>query len=428
MRSFLLGALFLVGCCPSTKKQDPLSFSVLEIKEPLARVNIVDCNGLSETITLTDRLKDLSRRNFLDPQPFRKVMRTFLKDGQGRTRSIITSYYDSGHIRQYLECSNGRACGSYLEWHQNGKKKIQARVCAGVADLNDKAFSSWSFDGPCFSWEERGSLRAVFSYQHGKLHGPATVFFPSGEKERDLFYVLGLQEGKETLFYKGGDAQEILSFSEDLRHGVCQGFKEGGELLWEEAYEKGLLDRGSYFGSGGGLLSSVSGGAGLRSVFENGELVEQHEISQGRPEGRVSLFSEDGRVAAIYSVREGKKEGEEVRFFPGSSSPRLSLEWKEGLLHGNVKTWYENGQLESQREMSQNNKQGVALAWYSNGSLMLAEEYEKDRLLRGQYLKKGDPVPISVVENGAGHATLFDDSGAVVEKIPYEDGAPSPTS
>ena len=425
MRFFLILSFLLVGCNPKQAVRDPLSFKIVGIQEPLARVNIVDCNGLSETITLADRLKELSKRNFLDPQPFRKVMRIFAKDRSGITRSIITSYYNSGHIQQYLECVNGRANGLYLEWHQNGQKKIQSHVCAGVADLDEKAFSSWSFDVPCFSWDDRGTQNACFLYSHGRLHGPATTFYPSGEKQRELFYENGLQEQKETCFYKNGAPQEALSFSNDLRHGECIGFNEDGSFSWKETYEKGSLSEGVYWGREKTPLSSVSAGVGVRSLFEEGRLVEQQEIKKGVPEGWITLFSDDGSIGAKYETREGKKDGKELRFFPGTALPRLSLEWKEGVLHGTVKTWYENGQRESQRELSQNVKQGLAMAWYSDGSLMLAEEYDKDKIVRGQYLKKGEFLPSSVIEKGFGTATLFDDTGAVIEKIVYEEGSPS---
>jgi len=424
---FLVASLFLVGCHTHTK-ETPASFNIVPSSQPLARVNIVDSNGLSETITLADRLKEFARRNFLAPQPFQKVMRIFTKDRAGLTRSILTSYYNSGHIKQYLECINGRACGLYLEWHQNGQKKIQSRVCAGLADLSDPAFSSWSFDGPCLSWNEQGVCVASFSYRRGRLHGPSSLFYPSGEKKRDQYYENGKQEQKETLFYREGAVQETLSFSNDLRHGPCSGYNEDGSVSWEEVYENGNLLSGSYLGITTSPVSCVSHGCGTRSLFDKGELSEQQEIKNGQPEGWITLYAKDGTVDLKYEVKDGKKEGSEIRFFSGTSTPRLSLEWREGVLHGTTKTWYENGQLESQRELSQNVKQGIAMAWYPDGNLMLAEEYDKDKLVRGQYIKRGESLPFSLVEKGFGTATLFDPSGAIIERIVYEEGEPSVVS
>jgi antitoxin component YwqK of YwqJK toxin-antitoxin module len=64
------------------------------------------------------------------------------------------------------------------------------------------------------------------------------------------------------------------------------------------------------------------------------------------------------------------------------------------------------------------------MAWYSDKSIMLVEEYENDILVRGRYHKKGDVSTVSQVEKGTGTATIFDDSGAVVAKISYLEGKP----
>ena len=73
--------------------------------------------------------------------------------------------------------------------------------------------------------------------------------------------------------------------------------------------------------------------------------------------------------------------------------------------------------------MSQNLKSFLA-AWYRDGSLMLIEEYDRDRLKRGDYLKKPNTTPISKVINGKGIATLFDADGKTLRKVSYQEGLP----
>ena len=65
-----------------------------------------------------------------------------------------------------------------------------------------------------------------------------------------------------------------------------------------------------------------------------------------------------------------------------------------------MKTWYDNGQLQSQREYCRNQKSGTALNWYRDGSLMALEEYEEDRLVKGQYYKMNQKELVSSVLNG----------------------------
>ena len=89
-----------------------------------------------------------------------------------------------------------------------------------------------------------------------------------------------------------------------------------------------------------------------------------------------------------------------------------------------VKTWYPNGSPESQREMANNAKNGVLTAWYRDGNLMMIEEYENDKLVRGDYFKKEERIPVSQVIGGKGTVTIFDADGHFVQKIAYVNGKP----
>lgn len=427
MHLFFLFLIFLAaGCQPHNPPQE-ISNLPITVKEPLARVHVVDHSGLSETITNKERLKELAERNYISPQPYRKVMRVFAHDKEGSSRSIITSYYENGQIRQYLECLNGRACGLYQEWHQNGQTKLLAHVLAGQADIDEKAFPSWSFEGVCKAWDDQGSLTATFRYAHGSLNGPSETFFATGERESTTPYDNGVKEGQEITYNKAGKAIRTLTFHNDHRQGPSFGSYENGAEAWKEEFDEDHLSTACYLTPSGETLSSVANGEGIRSVFEDGHLISQEEIHGGIPEGWTTLFEYDGSIERKYEVKKGKKHGTEIRYYIGSlkaPTPRLSIEWRDGIVHGTVKTWYPDGILESQKEMSQNLKQGLSMAWYPDGSVMMVEEYADDKLVRGQYHQKGETTSISIVENGNGIATLFDASGSIIEKVRYLEGMP----
>ena len=65
--------------------------------------------------------------------------------------------------------------------------------------------------------------------------------------------------------------------------------------------------------------------------------------------------------------------------------PKLYMQWQKGVIHGKCRSWYPNGNLESEREMCENKKNGIASAWYEDGSLMFIEEYHCDILQSGSY-------------------------------------------
>ncbi len=136
-------------------------------------------------------------------------------------------------------------------------------------------------------------------------------------------------------------------------------------------------------------------GKGQLAQFKDGNLRCLFTIANGSIEGPIQFFHPDGSLHYTYTLKDGKKNGEEWEYYPQEKEgdlqlvAKLCLHWNEDKIQGQVKTWYPNGQIESQREIHENKKQGTCFAWYKNGDLMLVEEYENDLLVKGSYYKKG---------------------------------------
>jgi len=137
------------------------------------------------------------------------------------------------------------------------------------------------------------------------------------------------------------------------------------------------------------------------------------------------VFDDEQTVFKIFHIKNDLKHGEELEYFPSTTQSKISINWHEGIIQGVTKTWFKNGNLQSQREMSMNQKNGLATSWYRDGSILLIEEYRNDSLLNGEYFKKGEATPISKVISGKGTATLFDADGNFLRRTSYVDGKPS---
>ena len=430
-----LQACFLVGCAPKVAKceKPKEGFQPLVLSLPLVNINIIDRNGLSETINSKERLKFYETTDFLTSQPYQKVLRVFGKDKDGAIRSIITSYHANGQVKQYLEVMNGRAQGQYVEWHPNGKKKLLGSIIAGIADVDVKAQLSWSFDGSCFAWNEEGIVLTQIPYVKGDLHGTARYFHANAALAKEVPYIKGAIDGEMKCYSPDSTLLESTHFSQGTLEGTSAGFWNADCPAWTEYFNDGFLQTGSYFDTKGILLSSVADGCGRRCIFDATGPHEFYEYIDGKPEGQVLVLENNKFLICSYFLKDGEKHGKETLYYSkrpflkntdSPPVPKLSVDWYEGKIHGMVKSWYDSSVQESQREMSQNVKQGTLTAWYKNGNLMLIEEYEKDKLVRGEYLKKGESRPISRVEKGKGIATLFDCDGNFNRKVPYQDGRP----
>ncbi len=416
MRKYLFLAVVLAGC--ATRTQNP---------NELSSIQILDRNGFSETISAKERLGIYDKADFLNPQPYQKVVRVFGKASQGKTSSKITTYHSNGGPWQYLEVENGRAHGKFYEWHPNGQKKIDAFVIEGTPDVNAVAQLTWVFDGDSLVFDEEGHLVAKIHYEKGLLEGMTRHFHPSGALFKEIPHVKDQIHGLVQVFDPLGNCTEKIDFFEGEKHGSCVAFWNLSQPKYTETYEKGLLLEGEYFNRAGEKIAHVEKGEGTQAVFDDNHLVYLIECHAGVIDGTIDTFNAAGHLVSRCTVKDEMKNGDEWEYYTSCHSPgdkKLYLQWKNDTLQGMVKTWYENGVIESQREIHNNKKHGQSFAWYLDGELMLVEEYEDDAIVKGLYYKKWEKKPISKIENGKGTATLFDRDGKFLKKVNYEKGIP----
>lgn len=397
--------------------------------EALSLIQIQDRNGLTETISNPDRLVKFEEIDFFSSQPYKKVLRVYKGDGKNHSR--ISTYHPNGMIYQYLEASEMRANGAYYEWFPNGQLKIEAYLLGGTADLGLGVQEDWVFDGLNRVWDDQGNLAATILYDKGALEGNSTYYYPNGQVEKELFFSKNNLEKELIEYWPSGGLKSRTNYKRGIKEGASRGFFEDGSLAWIEDHSDDRLRKGAYYNRKEDLIGEVNNGGGILARFE-GDGMSLIEYRSGVPDGLVRKFNRRGELQKSFFIKHGMKQGEEVNYFLPLEletnskilTPKLSIFWNEDRIHGCVKTWYSNGGLQSQREFRRNQKTGPSLGWYRDGSLMLYEEYEEDRLVSGQYYKIQRKEPFSSVNYGNGVATLFDETGDFLRKVNYLNGKP----
>ncbi|MBS0615233.1 MAG: hypothetical protein JSR58_01615 [Verrucomicrobia bacterium] len=408
MYYFLALLLLLCGCSHKTD----------HTPDEIATIQLVDRNGFSETISAKHRLEPFLNVDFSKAQSYQKVTRIYGRSHDGKLKTKINTYHANGQPWQYLEIENGRAHGKYLEWYASGLPRIEALVIEGIAEVSELAMASWLFHEICHVWDEEGNPLAEISYEKGELEGPS-LYYTHGKLTQEIPYHKDGIDGTVKIYDESGALVETLSYKQGLKHGTSEG------KYYKEEYQKDLLLTGTYLDAESQILSEIKDGNGRQAIFEKDVLTSFVQHVAGKPEGKVELLDDKGELKGYYTIKDGKKEGEEWEYY-SDKQPRLCVPWKDDAIQGVVRTWYENGVLESQREMAANKKQGLSFAWYKEGDLMLMEEYENDSLVKGSYYKKWEKNPTSRVDNGKGTATIFDNDGHFLHKISYEKGLPKP--
>lgn len=397
--------------------------------EKLVSINLIDREGLSETISSCERLKKYENIDFLCSQPYEKVLRVYNNPCSPEVIAYITSYHPNGLLKQYLEVINGRAFGTYREWYSNGNMKVQATVIGGEADITEAAGKTWLFDGWSQAWSEEGNLAAEIPYDKGILEGISTYYHPSGSIWKTVPFVNNQIHGVYTIYLDNGGLLSTTEYCNGIQQGLSMRYWKDDQVAAEENYCEGLLMQGRYYDHCNELVAEINEGSGFRAIFGKTRITELQEYNHGILEGEVRILDPKGVVSRIYHLKKGLKNGEEIEYYqkPGQQNkrlPKISINWFDNKIQGLVKTWYDNGVQESQREMSSNARNGLATAWYRDGSLMLIEDYDRDKIVRGDYYKKGEKVPVSLISAGKGMATLFDADGNFLRKVNYINGAP----
>lgn len=414
--SLLMSAGILAGCGSQQKTAG----------NHMTSIQIVDKNGFKETITSVDRLKVYEGADFLTPQPYDKVVRMYARGESGKTLSKITTYHENGEPWQYLEVLNGRACGAYREWHDNGAIRLDVVVIEGVGDLSEEAQMGWVFDGVSRAWNERGNLLGEIYYDKGKLQGNSYYFYPSGQVSKIIPYEKGLIDGELLYYSEKGQIIGKTPYRKGKREGIASYKGDQKQPSYSEEYQDDLLKEATYHDFSGKISHRIQNGNGKQPIYVDGVLQMIREYKEGIPEGEVQVFDQHGHLKTSYHTRGGMKHGPEWVYYSireaKEPAPKLYIEWQEDIIQGICRTWYSNGKLESEREMINNQKHGISSAWYLDGSLMLVEEYENDVLQKGSYLKKGESRPVSTIENGEGTATLFDKEGHFLKRALYHKG------
>jgi antitoxin component YwqK of YwqJK toxin-antitoxin module len=397
----------------------------------LTSIHIVDRNGFEETISAKDRIAQFQRVDFMKQQPYQKVLRIFERDSRGNIRSVVSTYHENGNPKQFLEILNARANGIYQEWHENGNIRLATRVIGGAPDVTGTAERTWIFDGPSGVWNEDGNLIAEMTYNQGLLEGESKYYHACGSIWKIIPYCKNLVNGTVEIYKNNGDLLQQLNFSEGCKEGTSNRFWDCEHIANQENFCKDKLVNGQYFNKEGELISEVKQGNGFRAIFGKESVTELQEYQDGILEGKVRVFNCNGNLKRTYHIKDNIKHGEEIEYYEKTfASPsdepkiKLSFYWYEGKIQGHAKSFYPNGVQESQKEMSNNHKSGVTTAWYKDGSLMLIEEYEENKLVRGDYFRKGEKTPISQVSQGKGIVSIFDADGHFVQKIPYANGKP----
>ncbi|MBM3200892.1 MAG: toxin-antitoxin system YwqK family antitoxin [Chlamydiae bacterium] len=352
----------------------------------------------------------------------------FCKNGEYDGK--FEQWHEDGRYAKKAFFISGKPQGQLIEWHENGKLKLQT------------AFSDGKLDGSYEEWSKEGVLIHKGAYLAGEKHGNFQVFDEEGQMLFDANYLFGQVDGKYVKNLTNDQPLEIVEFKNGKKHGSFLEYWPNGKLRVKGFYQNDLAE---------GLTQGwfEDGKIAFTRFYKGGVLVgEQKDYYPSH-----LIFEKDREQLSKITCynSEGKLHGEQKTFFVNGTVQTL-INYKMGQLHGIKARWddkgrlfeeasYENGKLEGRffeldpegREIvcfyEKNKKHGPYSVFYPENPRFgkvkaIQAEYVNGKIEGelSEYTESGSKISMICYKNGKkdGIAQIFDQKGLVVTTVSFE--------
>jgi len=332
-----------------------------------------ESGGLKEPICeYNEEGKKIAEYFLLDGQPDGDFKRWY-PNGQlmvsqhfekGKFEGEQKEYYPSGLPKVFLEYKDTLKEGVHKEWYENGTLAQSTAWKAGVKE------------GRSEKWFEDGKLQLKEDYVAGVLDKTRKEWYENGKLKSTGHFALGKKEGTFREWNKEGTLIVEFAYVEDLPHGIMRTWYDNGSLRVVARFVQGKKE---------GLSEEFyANGAKQGTVFYKEDLLD----------GELKTWYVNGKEHLIAFYKNGHLVGEQREFFETEDGvdpqlARLFFRDEEGRLHGEQKTFYANGGLQTAVCYDHGQLHGMKALWDQEGNLVEEAFYEKGKLC-GRFFQRLD--------------------------------------
>ncbi len=304
------------------------------------------------------------KRASRDPQPYTEYDSNGNVQEQGNKvvgwkHGKVTTYDENGHIKSIRNFSRGNLTGLCEVFYPDGKIKARGQVAGEIWDEDDSGYRDIP-EGRWTYYNEDGSVDDERTYEAGRL---------TGSKSYALYY----------------DSEKLIRTI-------------GGGLFTGKLEKTGVVNIKCLFPQY--ITSQVEKGqceGDYREYYvHNGRftLAATATLQNGRPEGPLKKYHEDGQLMCDAFYSEGKLDGIYTAYYDNPELPgptgtiRYTCPYKDGKRHGKACWYYDNGQLKEETEYADGKLHGLSREYGEDGSLISSYVYRLD-LKDGAYEEHG---------------------------------------
>lgn len=229
-----------------------------------------------------------------------------------------------------------------------------------------------NFQGKANWYFGNGQLEIEAQYIDGNRDGMYKTYYPNGQLRSEGAYDLGKQIGEWKYYHENGALNEIVRFVEGEQHGPNPEYNKAGIRVDSLNYVFDELDGNRYFYTQEGELQHVrvydlGKIIGWRKLKADGSLGELIPLENGT--GSVKAHFPNGKVAMEYSLDKGFFTEAPYKTYYSNGQLESEIQHKNGENNGWSRKYYANGQLESEVEYLNDYKNGEEKRYHANGQL-----------------------------------------------------------
>jgi antitoxin component YwqK of YwqJK toxin-antitoxin module len=252
----------------------------------------------------------------------------------GKKSGKFSFYFDNGQLKSQGYYSNNLQQRKWTYYYENGQLNgIGSYKDSDGTDLGDSGVPRHGRTGKWKFYYENGQLRDEITYKNGGYIGPFKSYFENGQTEWEFYYNTdGTRDGtqKTKRWYENGQ-------------------------LWYEGYVVRVDDEDEWNGP-------------YKSYYEDGQLEQEVSFKDGKNDGPFKSYFENGQPEwEYYYNTDGTRDGtQKTKRWYENGQLWYEGYWitidEEGVWNGPYKSYYEDGQLESEKT-------------YKDGELIDSQEY-----------------------------------------------------
>ncbi|HRY98014.1 MAG TPA: hypothetical protein P5550_03060 [Bacteroidales bacterium] len=272
------------------------------------------------------------------------------------------------------------------------------------------AFVNWVAE----AWKQH--MRAVAIHDL-KPDGGSIHYYPSGEvnsvgaadaegnpcgfgyyyfKEGNLMSEGRLENGKyqgDWIWYNArGKRSRVAQVKDDQLHGRCEDYHPNGVIFARSTYEHGDYNGEYREYSAQGILQLI---AHYRKGTLHGDYQTFHPLGEAFPDyqyhfeegliqGEVRKYYPNGQLELAVSMVDGKKEGKEEQYFMHGSLKEV-VHYSDGLRQGEVQQYHKNGALSLKGSFQNDLPSGEWVEYRADSTVLQKYSHNQKGELEGEY-------------------------------------------